>query len=101
MILSIQRRVLKLFSLYSVFWKGGGYCYISVPIGKEHVEFNAHRVFYARTIIDAFSECELVEFCSNTLEWEMKLIRVENIHQFDREIDNRGQRFGLFMFVKK
>lgn len=31
----------------------------------------------------------------------MKLIQVENIHQFDREIDNRGQRFGLFMFVKK
>jgi len=79
----------------------GGYCYISVPIGREHVEFNAHRIFYAQTIIDAFSECELVEFSCNTLEREMKLMRVKDIHQFDKEEDNRGVRFGLFMFVKK
>ena len=81
--------------------EGGGYCYISVPIGREHVEFNAHRIFYAQTIIDAFSECELVEFFCNTLEREMKLVRVKDIHQFDKEADNRGCRFGLFMFMKK
>lgn len=40
----------------------GGDIYISVPVGEEHVEFNAHRVFYAWTILEAFSEMELVEF---------------------------------------
>lgn len=65
------------------------------------MEFNAHRVFYAQTVIDAFSECELVEFYTNTLEREMKLVQVKDIHQFDKEINNKGQRFGLFMFRKR
>lgn len=81
--------------------KKGGCCYISVPIGKEHVEFNAHRIFYAKTIIDAFSDCELVKLSCNTLEKEMQLMEMEDIHQFDEEMDNRGARFGLFEFVKK
>lgn len=81
--------------------KSGGHCYISVPIGREHVEFNAHRVFYAQTIIDAFSDCELAEFSCNTLDKEMRLLRVKNVHQFDNEMNNRGDRFGLFLFVKK
>lgn len=81
--------------------EGGGYCYISVPIGREHVEFNAHRIFYAQTIIDAFSECELVDFSCTSIEQETRLIHTGNIHQFDKEADNKGIRFGLFEFVKK
>lgn len=81
--------------------KKGGHCYISVPIGKEHLEFNAHRVFYAQTVIDAFNDCDLAEFFSNTLEKEMKMILVDNIHQFDKEMDSRGCRFGLFEFIKR
>lgn len=36
--------------------KRGGAFYLAVPIGRERVEFNAHRVFYAGTIVDVFSE---------------------------------------------
>ncbi len=39
-----------------------GRLYFSVPIGRERVEFNAHRVFAPRTILDCFSELELVSF---------------------------------------
>lgn len=40
----------------------GGRLYFSVPIGRERVEFNAHRVFAVETILDAFSSLELVSF---------------------------------------
>lgn len=91
----------KAFSAIQRVLKRGGTAYISVPIGKEHVEFNAHRIFYAKTVIDAFSECELVSLSCNTLEKEMQLIEMKDIHKFDDEMDNRGGRFGLFEFVKK
>lgn len=81
--------------------KSGGHCYISIPIGKEHVEFNAHRIFYVQTIIDEFSECEVIEIMYNTLGREMRLVQLDDLHMFDEEMDNRGGRFGLFEFVKK
>jgi hypothetical protein len=31
----------------------GGHLYLSVPIGPQAVEFNAHRIFDPRTIVDA------------------------------------------------
>lgn len=40
----------------------GGRLYFSVPIGRERVEFNAHRVFAARTILSAFAGLELITF---------------------------------------
>ncbi len=40
----------------------GGKLYFSVPLGKERVEFNAHRVFSHRTVLDTFDELELVSF---------------------------------------
>lgn len=39
-----------------------GKLYFSVPVGRERVEFNAHRVFAPETILDAFSGLELVSF---------------------------------------
>lgn len=41
-----------------------GRVYFSVPIGRERVEFNAHRVFDPRTIIEAFSALELIDFAA-------------------------------------
>lgn len=77
--------------------KRGGKIYISVPIGAEHLEFNAHRIFNASTIINEFSDCNLIEFstCRNA-EFEEN---VEDIHKFDMEY-SRGARFGLFAFEK-
>jgi hypothetical protein len=40
----------------------GGRLYFSVPIGRERVEFNAHRVFAPETVLRNFSELELASF---------------------------------------
>jgi SAM-dependent methyltransferase len=40
----------------------GGRLYFSVPIGRERVVFNAHRVFSPRTVIEAFGSLRLVSF---------------------------------------
>lgn len=76
----------------------GGHAYISVPIGWEHLEFNAHRIFYASTIIDSFKDLELIEFSAtngNGIEKNISIIK------YDAEMDNRGSRFGLFHFKKR
>jgi hypothetical protein len=40
----------------------GGRLYFSVPIGRERVEFNAHRIFAPKTILDAFAGLQLISF---------------------------------------
>lgn len=75
--------------------KKGGNIYLSVPVGKEHLEFNAHRVFYASTIMEAFSGYELIEYSctySGYIEYNI------NIHKYDNDISLGGNRFGLFHF---
>jgi hypothetical protein len=44
--------------------KPGGHLYFGVPIGRERVEFNAHRVFAPETVLRAFSALELVSFAA-------------------------------------
>lgn len=39
----------------------GGIIYLSTPIGPERIEFNAHRVFSAETVIDWFQEGWTIE----------------------------------------
>jgi hypothetical protein len=39
-----------------------GRLYFSVPVGRERVEFNAHRVFAPRTILESFPLLQLVSF---------------------------------------
>lgn len=78
--------------------KKGGNLYISVPIGKEHLEYNAHRVFSPRTIIEEFEEMELVEFsscCKEEYEEKVSLEKYENWTEYG------GDRFGLFHFLKR
>jgi SAM-dependent methyltransferase len=40
----------------------GGRLYLSVPVGRQRVEFNSHRVFAPATIISAFAPLRLVAF---------------------------------------
>jgi SAM-dependent methyltransferase len=42
----------------------GGQLYVSVPIGKERLEFNAHRVFSTHTILNAFTNLSLMSFAA-------------------------------------
>lgn len=77
--------------------KQGGNLYISVPVGKERVEFNAHRVFFADTIIKEFSTMKLVEFsCAADGRIEQNV----EIHKYDNDEHNGEYRYGLFHFVK-
>lgn len=77
--------------------KKGGKLYLSVPVGKERVEFNAHRVFYADTIVKNFPFLALEEFSCAAEE------RIEynvDIHKYDEDLHNGEYRYGLFVFVK-
>ncbi len=40
----------------------GGRLYFAVPVGRERVEFNAHRVFAPKTILERFSTLQLISF---------------------------------------
>jgi hypothetical protein len=43
-----------------------GRLYFSVPIGRERLEFNAHRVFAPTTVLSAFSQLHLLSFAAVT-----------------------------------
>lgn len=77
--------------------KRGGHLYISLPIGKERVEFNAHRVFYADTVVECFRELQLQEFsCTSQGKIEYNV----DIHKYDDDQHNGEWRYGLFHFYK-
>lgn len=77
--------------------KKGAHLYISVPIGRERVEFNAHRVFYGSTIIEQFNQLQLMEFsCTAAGEIEYGI----DVHKYDNDAHNGNYRYGLFHFVK-
>jgi SAM-dependent methyltransferase len=40
----------------------GGSLYFGIPVGRERVAFNAHRIFSPRTIAASFGELDLVSF---------------------------------------
>ncbi len=76
-----------------------GYFYLSVPMGYERVEFNAHRVFSVKTVLDICSLLKLVEFAwvddDGKLHKETDLSRVVSEDCF-------SQTYGLaiFTFIK-
>ena len=77
--------------------KKGGMLYLSVPVGREHLEFNAHRVFSASSIVSTFKDFELIEYsvCMNE-EYEENV----RIDKYD-DATGHGERFGLFLLKKK
>lgn len=78
--------------------KKNGNVYLSVPIGREHIEFNAHRVFYASTIADSFPQFNLIEYSSTYggyIEYGIDL------NKYDEDRILGGTRFGLFHLRKK
>ncbi len=75
----------------------GGDIYISVPIGREHVEFNAHRVFRAETIKNAFDKCKLVEF---SITDGNRIYTDVDLHKYDAEPDRGWKICGFFHFQR-
>lgn len=77
--------------------KKGGRLYLSLPVGKERVEFNAHRIFYAKTVMECFSTLQLKEFSCAA---EGKIEYNVDLHKYDNDLHNGEYRYGLFYFEK-
>lgn len=77
--------------------KKGGNIYFGGPIGKQRLEFNAHRVYNPKHIIDLFEKgnCELKEF--SAVDDTNKFIEKTTYKKFT----NANYSCGLFHFVKK
>lgn len=75
--------------------KKGGRLYISVPVGQARIEFNAHRIFYANTIIECFDALHLVEF--STI-YDKRIEYNTDIHKYDSY--DKNYAVGLFYFEK-
>lgn len=75
--------------------KPGGYLYLSTPIGRERVCFNAHHVFNPYTILDYCEGLELVEF--NVVDDLGKLHKNVKIGDYKQN----EYSLGMFKFKKK
>lgn len=75
--------------------KPGGKLYISLPIGQDRVEFNAHRIYYASTIISCFNELKLIEY---SVINNKKIESHVDIHKYDDCVKTHVT--GLFLFEK-
>jgi cyclopropane fatty-acyl-phospholipid synthase-like methyltransferase len=74
----------------------GGKFYFSVPIGSQRIEFNAHRVFSVRYLIDLFRE----NFILNSFSYiDDKGDFFEEVNMDQTEIDrNWGCKYGCGIF---
>jgi SAM-dependent methyltransferase len=75
--------------------KIGGDLYVSVPVGKERVAFNAHRIFSPYKFVSYFTDCDLLEY---SLVQEQKIIFDIDLNY---KIDSADYAMGLFHFRKK
>lgn len=71
------------------------FLYVSVPIGRERICFNAHRVFNPKTIVEYFKDLELLEF-----------FVVDDNKDFIQNTDYKNYNkleywCGMFMFGKR
>lgn len=78
--------------------KPGGFIYISVPVGKERLCFNAHRVFEPATIVREFGQCVLKEY--SVADMTKNPVLVENC-PLDQYNDQEVAWMGMFVFQKK
>lgn len=74
--------------------KPGGYLYLSTPIGRERVCFNAHHVFNPFTILEFCDGLELKEF--NMVDDDGKLHKGIKIADYQ----NNEYSLGMFKFIK-
>ena len=79
--------------------KTGGHLYLSVPIGRQKVEFNSHRIFSMTWLLEVLkSDFELIEFSYVDDKGDLH----ENV-KLETEIieSNCGCEFGAGMFILK
>jgi SAM-dependent methyltransferase len=74
--------------------KPGGYLYLSTPIGRERICFNAHHVFNPLTILKYCKDLELVEF--SMVDDEGKLHKDMKVKGYQ----DKEYSLGMFKFIK-
>jgi hypothetical protein len=79
--------------------KPGGVLYLSVPIGKQKIMFNAHRVYNTTTIINEISNAKLIDFAfiGDTTSLELGPTDTKEIYNLTKSF-NYG--LGIFTFKK-
>lgn len=78
----------------------GGLLWLSVPIGIQRIEFNAHRIFNPLTIINSASRLgvTLERFFYLT---ELGFIESSNIYEDASSFATKGYGLGIFLFTKE
>ena len=81
--------------------RAGGIFYLSVPIGKERVEFNAHRIFNPSSLVDlaTVNGLTLCEFA--WVELGQNFIQSTSPMQDIERLSKMRYSLGLFTFVKQ
>ena len=74
--------------------KTGGNIFFSVPIGKQRVEFNGHRVFNPLYVLELFNGFKLVEF--SAVDEDNNFVK----HADPKKFVNNNFSCGLFHFRK-
>ncbi len=75
--------------------KPGGLLYFSVPTGVEKIEFNAHRIFSPKTILNAFGDLQLINFA---------LIKDDGYLYEDASMEDAAKQVfgcGIYVFTKQ
>lgn len=70
----------------------GGDLYFVIPVGRQRVCFNAHRVHNPRTIVEYFAGLDLVQFCG--VHDEGRYVHNASLGQFDKS----RYACGMFWF---
>lgn len=80
--------------------KKGGVFYLSLPVGVERVEFNAHRVFSPYTIMQLAAESKMV---LQEFSWICggELLHSTNFHRDMQRLSETEYALGIFSFTRQ
>lgn len=79
----------------------GGVLYLSVPVGIERVEFNAHRVFNPNTIVNIAESNQFLLRKFALLSSDEGLVEMDTSYATLVAVSERRYGLGLFTFEKK
>jgi hypothetical protein len=81
--------------------KPGGTLYLSIPIGIERVEFNAHRIFNPVVFVDIAATTGLTLKDFAWFEPEQNIVVSKDISHDLKCLGERSHNLGIFTFVKQ
>jgi hypothetical protein len=81
--------------------RSGGLFYLSVPIGTERVEFNAHRVFDPRSLARLAEANNLLLKEFTWIDMNRSIIQSKNIEMDMDTLSKQHYALGIFTFIKQ